>query len=139
MTSTAKQTKSFFYNVSLVLLVLVLILLVFGIVREYLKQQELDNELVALEVELERLNLDKKDFLESIEAYQSDFFVEQEARAKFNLKKPGEKVAVIPVTTLEQIEARAEAEKAATDVASESSLYLQNVKGWWQYFFGATS
>lgn len=134
--SKSRKTRGFFFNFAVVFLLVILLLLIMGIVREYLRQKELDKEVSTLEAEIERLNLDKKNFLSSIEAYQSDFFLEQEARTKFNLKKPGEKVAVIPSTTIDLIQSNNSSNDQEDNKKVFNNPYLENASAWWQYFFG---
>jgi len=108
------------------------LVIVLGIVREYFKRQELNREIANLAMEVKNLESKKADFLQSIELYQSDFFIEKEAREKFNLKKTGEQVSVIPVGDAVQT-----ANKALTGGETDSAepSFGANVRGWWNYFF----
>lgn len=132
--NSKKDRKNFFSNMALVLVLVILLFLIMGIGREYVKQRSLNSEIAGLEQELEKLNLNKKIFLSSIEEYQSDSFLEQEARAKFNLKKPGEKVAVIPVPNMDDSLLTEKDEKRAQELRGAR---FENIFAWWQYFFGA--
>lgn len=135
--SKSRKAKGVFFNFAIVFLLIILILFVFGIAREYLKQKELDTEVASLQAEIEKLNLDKKSFLNSIDAYQGEFFLEQEARTKFNLKKPGEKVVIIPSTTIDSMQANNEEKMVGVDNKNlNKSLYRENISAWWNYFFG---
>lgn len=137
--SKKRKSNGFFFNFAIVFLLISLLLLSIGIVREYLKQKELDREVISLEQELDNLNLNKKNFLSSIDDYQSEFFVEQEARAKFNLKKPGENVVIIPSSTIETVnEQKAQLVEAAKN-DSPQNIYLENMSSWVSYFFGTES
>lgn len=122
----------------LILGVVLIVFFTIGVIREYLKRQELDKEVAGLEQELENLKLKKKSFLSSMEAYKSDFFLEQEARTKFNFKKPGEKVAVIPVSklseTVDQQNLKISDGKMA--LSGYRGLAKINSSAWWNYFFG---
>jgi len=117
--------------------VILVVFFSFGAVREYFKRQELDKELSGLEQELENLKLKKKTFLSSIEAYKGNFFLEQEARTKFNFKKPGEKVAVITVSKFaESTVSRSllsETDFSAIQYRGRAKI---NSAAWWNYFFG---
>lgn len=112
----------------------VVLALFLGIAREYQKRKELDAEISTLEQELANLQVKKKKFLSSLEAYQEEFYLEQEARMKFNLKKSGEKVAVIPVPSM--IAKKAEPEQAEKNVLGEKNILFDNPRAWWNYFFG---
>jgi len=137
--SKKRKANGFFFNFAIVFLLISLLLLSIGIVREYLKQKELDREVITLEQELDSLNLNKKNFLTSIDDYQREFFVEQEARTKFNLKKPGESVVIIPSTTIETVnENKAQLVEGSADNLKKN-LYLENISSWVSYFFGTES
>lgn len=112
---------------------LVFILAVIGIVREYIKSRAVDNDIADLQAEMERLNLEKSSFLKSIDAFQSDFFVEEEARTKFNLKKEGERVMIIP---LEGNSSVANDNQTAELVLNDVVSPWEKAAVWWNYFFG---
>lgn len=131
--SKDKRKQSFFSRFFVVLMIVVSVIFVLGIVREYVKRVELDREISQLENELEKLKLKKKNFLSSIDAYGSEFFVEQEARMKFNLKKPEEQVVIIPVNKISE---EAITKNNNTDENNNKTNNKQvNLFAWWQYFF----
>ena len=131
--SKDKRKQSFFSRFFVVLMIVVAVIFVLGIVREYVKRVELDREISQLENELEKLKLKKKNFLSSIDAYGSEFFVEQEARMKFNLKKPEEQVVIIPVNKISE---EAITKNNNTDENNNKTNNKQvNLFAWWQYFF----
>ena len=133
------RQKSFFSRFVFVFAIIIIVILFLGIVREYVKRVELDNEVAVLDQELEKLKLKKKGFLNSIEAYHSNFFIEQEARDKFNLKQPGEKVVVItpPRLSLGQMPLDpGQAQDLAGNSTTKTAIVFKNVQTWWQYFFG---
>lgn len=117
--------------------VILVVFFTLGVVREYFKRLELDKELSGLEQELDNLKFKKKTFLSSIESYKSDFFLEQEARTKFNFKKPGEKVAIIPVSKFENTVAgsKIQTSNAQTSVGYRGLAKINSL-AWWNYFFG---
>lgn len=132
-----KSEKSLLFKFVFVFLILLIIVLVIGSVREYLRQKELNKEMASLQEDINQLNLDKSQFLSSIEAYKSEFFVEQEARLKFNLQKPGEKVLVIPQGGSGGIVGFDGEDALAGAPGSISHFYVNNVRAWWSYFFQA--
>lgn len=132
-----QEKKNFLHNFILFFIILFLVVLVIGIVREYFKQTEMNKELAGLESELAKLNWDKNKFLQSIDEFESDYFVEREARTKFNLKKEGEKVVVVPLLSLP-----AENDGVKNDQAEggeKRGVYWRNASVWWDYFFDARS
>lgn len=114
----------------------VIILLAAGIAREYSARRALDRQIAELTDELGQLNKRNTGFLRSIQAFQSGFFIEEQARMKLNLVKPGEKVAVIPLASLKNEPPGAGGEAESVD--SPSSAW-RNAGSWWQYFFGNKS
>lgn len=134
MKEPSGQPKHKFFRRFLTAFVFVLFLVVvLGVVREYVKRREMDREIAGLEAEVKNLEAKKKDFLQSIELYQSDFFIEKEAREKFNLKKSGETVSVIPTAAAPMAGAGAVAGSSAAAVRPSRS---ENARAWWNYFFG---
>jgi cell division protein FtsB len=130
---TRKKSNStgFFSRFVVVFLVLLLALLLIGIVKEYVNRNKLDQDITDLEQELENLKTKKQQFTRSIDAYQGEFFVEQEARTKFNMKKPGEKVVVIPTAESDLVE-----QHNSKDNNNEIKPISQsNILAWWEYFF----
>jgi len=130
-----KSEKSLLFKFVLVFLMLLVLLLVVGTIKEYLHQQELDSEMAALQAEIEKLNLDKKQFLSSIDAYQDEFFIEQEARLKFNLQKPEEKVLVIPAERIAELGGTGQLALADNNKEVKGNIYINNFRSWWDYFF----
>ncbi|NQT50083.1 septum formation initiator family protein [Candidatus Kuenenbacteria bacterium] len=136
MSRKGKTHKSFFSSFMLVFVIIFLVILFAGIAREYLKRIELDQEVNTLVTELEDLKFQKKDFLKSIENYESGFFLEQEAREKFNLKKGGEMVAVIPASGLDLQEGDDDLTENGNSFTDAGKMKVQNALAWWEYFFG---
>lgn len=129
--SKFNKNKKVLVKLIFVLLVILFILFTFGLTKQFIKNKQLDNEISQLEEDLARLKLDKKKFLQSIDLYENEFFVEQEAREKFNMKKRGEKVVVIPVdeTVLSK-------SKTISKQEALKNNKINNIKIWWEYFFG---
>lgn len=123
-----KRKKAFLMNFTFILLIVGILL--FGLIglRAMFKKQQVEKEISQLEVELENLNLTKNNFLKTVEDCQSEFFLEQEARTKLNLKKAGETVVVINEKSFKEQE--------------DKKIQKKNTKGgflniikWWEYFF----
>jgi len=132
-----KSEKSLLFKFVFIFLILLIVVLLIGSVREFLRQKELNKEMASLQQDIENLNLERSQFLSSIEAYKSDFFVEQEARLKFNLQKSGEKVLVIPQGSSGGLVGLG-GENASVEAQSASTrFYVNNVRAWGSYFFQA--
>lgn len=121
-----RKEKSFFqilfysYFFSLIL-VLILILLSISFFKNFLQKREISKEISLLEKEIEKLEGEKLNFLEALEYLKSSFYKEKEAREKFGMQKPGEKIIVI----LPPEEAQTEEKE------KEAPIF----KKWWQYLF----
>lgn len=78
-------------------------ILVFGVVgflivsnwRINQRRQELHSRIEFLKNEIERLEQEKTEMQAQMSQSGSDFYVEKEARERFNLKAPGEEVVTI--------------------------------------------
>jgi cell division protein FtsB len=127
----------FIYKLLVIFFAILFLLFLFGIVREYFHKRQLNNEISQLNQELGNLKLNQDKFLSSIENYQSDFFTEQEAREKFNMKKVGENVVVIPIENNQLVLNNNE---VVTDSREDlKSTKSSNLSAWWEYFFGQRS
>ncbi len=109
--------------------VIVLGFLIFSFGKKFLESREIDREIKATEDEIVMLEA-KDDELQSFLSFLStDAFLEQEARLKFNLQKPGESVVIVPGTGVGSGDSEVAKEVAADDQNSS------NPKKWWNYFF----
>ena len=65
-------------------------------VRETYRGWKVDQEIEGLKSQVAQLESQKHSMTELLGVMKTDAYVEQEARLKFNLQNPGEKVLVIP-------------------------------------------
>ncbi len=131
-----KDKKSFFSRFAVVFTVLVFVIFISGIIREAWRIRSFNNEIDELQQELENLKMDRQEFLSSIDLYESELFVEQEARTKFNLQKPGEEVVVIPVDDQDIVGALGDKTKPQnTEPKNLRERMSKNLNDWWAYFF----
>jgi predicted cobalt transporter CbtA len=70
------------------------------------------------------LEKEHQELLEKKEYYQSEEFVEQEARNRLNLGKPGETVVILPPNVGE-----------TEEITSTPTPELPNWQRWWRLFF----
>lgn len=131
-----KKKKTVFSKIIYIGVGVLLVFFLVGIVKEFVKKVELEKEITTLEEDLERLQMDKETFLTSIESYKSDFFLEQEAREKFNLVKKGEKVVVIPNSETYSQQDYQVNQDGKIVLKEQISAEDNNLKNWWTYFFG---
>jgi len=118
-----KEKKKFFGNLFYsyfftLILILFLIILILPFIKTIGRADQIRKKIHALEIEIEQLESEKINFLETIEYFKTEFYKEKEAREKFGLKQPGEEVIVI----------------LPTDKIDEKKEE-QNIKKWWQFLF----
>ena len=107
-----------------VFLIIILTLVVIALGRESYRYYRVNQEIKDLEQRIGELEKSNEEFSRMQEYFQSEEFLEKEARLKLNLAKPGEKLIIIKVP--EGFEGEQE------EVVEEAS----NVQLWWEYFFG---
>lgn len=115
-----------------VILVLNVVLLFFVVVsfgREYVRNYEIDKEIKNLEAEAQKLESENENILSLVNRLQTADYLEEEARLKLGLKKPGEQVVVIPEPEMDAA-AGQEIVLAANEEKEPSNPRL-----WWNYFF----
>lgn len=113
----------------------VAILLVYSFGREYIRNQNIQNDIRVLEEKAASLEARNLEITKLQSTFQSETFIEREARLKLGMKKPGEQVVVVqrpweriaenPVETMEP-------ERVQAD-------QLANPVKWWYYFFDLNS
>jgi cell division protein FtsB len=116
------SSKSFIF---FLLVVLVLIAVALG--RESYRYFKVNQDIKNLEEKIEELKKSNEELIGLEEYFQSEDFLEKQARLKLNLTKPGEKVIII-----KQIEQDLGLTEETIGIAKE----LSNVQKWWKYFFG---
>lgn len=114
-------SKSFIF---FLLIVLILAIIAFG--RESYRNFGINQEIKNLEEKIEQLKASNEELIGLEEYFQSEEFLEKEARLKLNLTKPGEKLIII-----KQIEEDLEEFEQKQGLAKE----ISNIQKWWQYFF----
>ena len=111
----------------LVFLVVILILVVIALGQESYRYFRVNQQIKDLENKIEELKKSNEELVGLEQYFQSEEFLEKQARLKLNLTKPGEKLIII-----KQIEEDLEEFGQEQGLAKE----LSNIQKWWQYFFG---
>ncbi len=121
------------------------VLIAFGIVliiifsvaasKEFVKKRQLDKEISDLQQEIDNLKVDQDEFIKLIDNYNSESYIEQEARVNFNYKKKGEKVVVIK-TENNNLDPNINSANELAGEQSEKFSTTNNIRLWWNYFFG---
>jgi len=111
----------------LALVVIAILAVGAGVGRLILQNRAMAQEVAALEAESESQGARNAEFLELVKRFQTDSFLEREARLKLNLQKPGEKAIGVR-----------RVESAATSTASSEDGDRggpDNLARWRDYFF----
>lgn len=107
-------------------LFLVFIMIVFvgvGVARTVAQNEALAHQIAVLQEETKNLTSKNSEFSEITKRFQSTSFLEREARTKFNLQKPGEKVIVF------------REDPNATSTATQATNKEENNIDRWRHFF----
>lgn len=105
------------------------VLVTFGVVREAVRQYELNRDIKALEDEIAQLETHNNDLNGLISYLHTDTYKERRARESLGFVKPGENVVVVPEKDVIIID---ETTGEVLGVAAEDS---SNFTKWINYFF----
>ena len=95
------------------------------------QQSAVDREIAALKAEIAKAENKNTELKKMIGYLESDSFLDEQARVNFNLKKPGEKVVVVPSGN-----AAANLFEPATATNTETKgQKVSNYQKWIDYFF----
>ncbi|MFA5128402.1 MAG: septum formation initiator family protein [Patescibacteria group bacterium] len=109
--------------------VIVLGFLIFSFGKKFLESREIDREIKETGDEIARLEAKDNELESFLNFLSTDDFLEQEARLKFNLQKPGESVVIVPGTGVESANSGDQKESAV------GNQTFSNPQKWWNYFF----
>ncbi len=99
--------------------------LIINLSRDILRLLKAGDQIKLAEQKVEKLKKEQQEFLEKRQYYQSEEFIEEEARNKLGFSRPGETVVILP-PNIPQILGREE-EKPAEEIP--------NWKKWFKLFF----
>ena len=97
--------------------------------RETYREWKVDQEIQSLQWQVQALEGKKLQLNQLLARMQSDEVLDQEARSRFGMKKPGEKVFVI------RGDMGSHAEEALMPAAPQRELMRSNPQKWFDYFF----
>ncbi|MFZ5365232.1 MAG: FtsB family cell division protein [Patescibacteria group bacterium] len=134
-----KNFRSLWSSSRLIYALGIILIIAFSVAgsKEYIKKHQLDKEIAELESEVASLQVEQEEFLQLLENYNSENFIEQEARVNFNYKRKGEQVVIIRsdenkvYLNSNNVSGQENTSALADDVEKSS-----NPKLWWDYFFG---
>ncbi len=103
--------------------------LLFALLNKFFESREIDQEIKESEQEIARLETKNSELRELLSYLDTDAFLEQEARLKFNMQKPGESVMVVP-----GVSGDGQNKKELAALTAEDK-FRSNPGKWWDYFF----
>jgi cell division protein FtsB len=112
-------------KIFLIVIVAAVVVVGMAVGRAMLQNRLLAREVAALQAEAAGLEEKNAEFFELLKRFQTDSFIEREARLKLNLQKPGEVVYVI---------GRSDGRAASATPASRPRA-ASNLDRWREYFF----
>lgn len=110
--------------IQLVVIILGLCLIV-KLSKDILRLLKAGEQIRLAEQRVLQLEKEKKELSEKRQYYYSQDFIEEEARNKLNMARPGETIVILP-PNLEELLGRQKLKQA---------LELPNWKRWWKLFF----
>ncbi len=106
-------------------------------VRETYRGWKVDQEIEGLKSQISQLESQKHSMTDLLDRMKTDTYIEQEARLRFNLKKPGEHVVLFEDG--ETNPRMAWSESAATGTEATVSSEVQSIpRRWIEYFVGGS-
>lgn len=115
-------------------LLMIIALIGYPFAKKINQQRLLNKEIKELEAEAQRVANKNKELTGLIDYLQSDNFLETEARLNLDLKKPGEKVAVIKGAQEQPVDLKTSAFNIP-GLDKETPVIVSNPQKWWVYFF----
>ena len=119
---------------------IILIVLTINLAQESYKKYQLKKEISELKLEIDRLEGNKEQLSNLMEYFKNDSYLEQEARVKLNLKKPGEKVVILSRDSVTNDNVKV-SQSGALEIGNQEielediDLEMANYWKWWEYFF----
>jgi len=121
----------------LIVNLIILSFLVFSFGREFARNYVIQQEIADLTAEKANLEAQNMELATLMSSVQTETYIEQEARVKLGLAKPGEKVVIFSGTkgaASSNDQVSGAASLAGETIASDLSA-LANPLKWWYYFF----
>lgn len=113
------------------LIILLFIGMSFG--REFYRDYEIQNEIDALRLEAEQLSAHNFEISKLNDSLETETFLEEEARLKLGLSKPGERLVVVVDEGPETISLNLGGQEEA--ISREELENVSNPERWYYYYF----
>jgi len=111
-------------------LLVLLFFITFKLSHQVYRQNKVNEEVEALQSEIDQLDQENKDLNELISYLQTDDFKEKEAKDKLNLIKEGEQLVLVKENEVQQKQ-----EEKDNFKDTEVIVYHANYYWWWHLFF----
>lgn len=108
----------------LIFCVIIFLIVLFYLAKSTVRSYKVNSEIADLQNDIIHLEKQNEDLGQLISYLKSDTFIEQEAKLKLGLKKPGENLVVIP--------GQADLESNNKEI---QNIPETNPARWWAYFF----
>jgi cell division protein FtsB len=119
--------ENFLYSkYSIFALAAIFLLLITALGRESYFNYQTNQEIRGLQGKIEELKKENASLAEMEKYFQSEEFLEKEARLKLNLIRDGEKLIIVKENENRPVE----------ENETEKLENLSNFRRWWRYFFG---
>lgn len=113
-------------KVGFIAIFLIVVFFIYSLIGQILETLKSGDRLSQSAIELVKLQVKNKELKDRLSQIKSSSFVEQQARDKLGLAKPGETVVVIPQEVLDKV---LRVNKKIEEIK------LPNWLGWWKVFF----
>ena len=107
-----------------IIIIIVGIILIIKLCGDILRLRRVTDQVKLAKKKVEQLEDEKRELLKKKEYYQSEEFIEQEARNKLNMARPGETIVVLP-----------QAVDKSSGPGEKKTEEFQNWQKWWKLFF----
>ncbi|HNV96773.1 MAG TPA: septum formation initiator family protein [bacterium] len=130
-----KQKESLFFRIfsSKIFFVFVLVFSIYlatNLYKDLQQRQRVKQEIKNLQNQINEVDKQNSDLKNLIGYFETDEYAESFAREKLGLKKPGEKIIILPKQ--EEIENN-------SSINEEKSRIYGNMRLWWDYFFAVNN
>lgn len=130
-----KFKKFFSSRVVLFLLLLAFVWLSLVLAKAFYKKRQMDQEISSLKTEIEKMDKKGQELNQLLSYFNSQSYLEKEAKDKLNLKKEGESVVMVQGVSSEEIMASKNVGGLSVEAAVSERVEDNNLVKWWKFFF----